>query len=105
MKFLKLIDLYTSIIISKKRKKEREKKGELPGLELKWGPGMGLIRNLSRHKKDHIKISLFTKFEVPLLDCNHVEGFKKLEKIRDFVWIWGDAISKLETFVWNLGDL
>ena len=50
---------------------------------------MGLIRNLSRYKKGHIKISQFTTFEVPLLDCNHVEGFQKLEKIRDFVWIWG----------------
>ena len=30
-------------------------------------------------KKDHIKISRFTKFEVLSLDCNHVEGFQKLD--------------------------
>ena len=39
-----------------------------------------LIRNWSPdHKKDHIKISQFTKFEVLSLDCNHVEGFQKSE--------------------------
>ena len=32
-------------------------------------------------KKDHIEITLFTKFEVLSLDCNHVEA-------GDFVWIW-----------------
>ena len=38
-------------------------------------------------KKDRIKISQFTKFEVLPLDCNYVEGFQKSGKIRDFVWI------------------
>ena len=33
-------------------------------------------------KKDHIKITLLTKFEVLSLDFNHVEA-------GDFVWIWG----------------
>ena len=32
------------------------------------------------HKKDHIKISQFTKFEVLLLDYNRVEGFQKSVK-------------------------
>ena len=30
-------------------------------------------------KKDHIKISQFTKFGDLSLDCNHVEGFQKSE--------------------------
>ena len=38
-----------------------------------------------RHKKDHIKISQFTKFEVLSLDCNHVE----IGKNRYFICIWG----------------
>ena len=50
--------------------------------------GEELFRNWRLYKKDHIKISQFTKFEVLSLDCNHVEGYKKSEKIRDFVWIW-----------------
>ena len=33
------------------------------------------------HKKGHIKISQFTKFEVLSLDCNHVEGFQISEKL------------------------
>ena len=41
------------------------------------------IRNWSPSQKDHIKIRQFTKFEVTSLDCNQVEGFQKLEKIRD----------------------
>ena len=44
----------------------------------------------ARHKKDHIKISQFTKFEVVSLDCNHVEGFQKSEK---FVWNWGRPLT------------
>ena len=56
------------------------------------------------HKKGHINISQFTKVEVLSLDCNHVEGFQKSEKIRDCMEL-GDAISELETFVGNLGDL
>ena len=40
------------------------------------------------HKKDHKEISQFTKFEVMLLDCNHAEGFQKLE-ILETVWICG----------------
>ena len=32
-------------------------------------------------KKDDIKISQFTKFEVLSLDCNHVEGFQKAKKL------------------------
>ena len=40
-----------------------------------------LIRNGVHHKKDHIKISQFTKFEVLWSDYNHVEGFQKSEKI------------------------
>ena len=42
------------------------------------------IRKSVHHKKDHIKISQFTKFEVLLLDCNHVEGFQKLEKLETY---------------------
>ena len=34
------------------------------------------IRNGVHHKKDHIKISQFTKFEVLSSDYNHVEGFQ-----------------------------
>ena len=30
-------------------------------------------------RKDHIEISQFNKFEVLLLDCNHMEGFQKSE--------------------------
>ena len=41
------------------------------------------------YKKDRIKISQFTKYEVLSLDCNRVEGFQKIEKIRNFVWIGG----------------
>ena len=33
-------------------------------------------------KKDHVKINPFTKFEVLWLDCNHLEGFQKSEKIK-----------------------
>ena len=46
------------------------------------------IRNGVHQKKDHIKISQFTKFEVLSLDCNHihVEGFQKLAKLQT-VWI------------------
>ena len=39
-----------------------------------------LIKNW-RRKKDHIKISRFTKFGVVSLDFNHVEIFQKSEKI------------------------
>ena len=49
-----------------------------------------LIRNWSSsQERYHIKISQVFNFEVLLLDCNQVEGFQKLEKIGDFVWIWG----------------
>ena len=46
---------------------------------------------LVHHKKDHIKIGQFTKFEVLSLDCNQVEGFQKSVKlITHFVsGIWG----------------
>ena len=41
------------------------------------------------HKKDHIKINQFIKFEVLSLDCNHVEVFQKSKKIETlYVWIW-----------------
>ena len=56
------------------------------------------------HKKDHIKISQFTKFEIVSLDCNHVEDFQNIGKNRDSIDL-GDAISESETFVFNLGDL
>ena len=57
---------------------------ELPVPKLKWRLG-------TSHKKDCIKISQFTKFGVVSLAYNNVEDFQKSEK--------------LETFVWNLGDL
>ena len=50
-------------------------------------------------KKNHIKISPFTKFEVRSIDCNHVEGFQNLEKLETLYGL-GDAI-----FEWNLGNL
>ena len=50
-----------------------------------------LIRNWSPN---------FAKFEVLSLDCNHA-AFKN-RKIMHFM---EDAISELEPFVWNLGDL
>ena len=36
-----------------------------------------------QHKKDHTKISQFTKFEVLSLGCNHVQGRSKIGKIGD----------------------
>ena len=54
--------------------------------------------------QDHIKISQFTKFEVLLLDCNHVEGFQISGKLVTCLDL-RDAISELETLVWNLGDI
>ena len=47
------------------------------------------------HKKNHMKISQFTKFEVLSFDCNHVEGFQKSEKLEplygfgDFRYLYG----------------
>ena len=41
------------------------------------------------HKKDHIKISQFTKFEVVSLDCNHGEGFQKIEKLETLYGLGG----------------
>ena len=39
------------------------------------------------HKKDLINIGQFTKFEVLLLDCNHVVGFQKSKELETFVWV------------------
>ena len=39
-------------------------------------------------KRDHIKISHFTKFQALWLDCSHVEKFQ-ISKIRDFALILG----------------
>ena len=60
---------------------------ELPVSKLKWVLGTNslnfdLSENGVHHKKDHIKISQFTKFEVLLLDCNHVEGFQNMKNKR-----------------------
>ena len=41
---------------------------------------------------------------VLLLDCNHVEGFQKSEKL-ETMNLGDAAITELETFVWNLGNL
>ena len=62
---------------------------QLPATKFKWRwrflfkSGIGV-----HHKKDRIEIILFIKFEVLSFDCNHVEGFGKIRKIKDFVWIW-----------------
>ena len=39
-------------------------------------------------KKDHIKISPFTKFEALSIVCNHVESFQKSEKLDTLHGIW-----------------
>ena len=44
-------------------------------METAWGQVFNILIYLkigAHHKKDHIKISQFTKFGVVLLDCNHV---------------------------------
>ena len=48
-----------------------------------------MASNFLHYKKNHIKISQFTRFEVLSLHCNHEEGFQKSEKIKEFIWIWG----------------
>ena len=40
-------------------------------------------------KKDHIKLLSLPKFEVVSLDCNHVEGFQKSEKLETLHGFWG----------------
>ena len=49
-----------------------------------------LIRNWTvHHKKDHIKFSQFTKFEVLSLECDHVEVFQNSEKLEILYESWG----------------
>ena len=44
------------------------------------------------YKKDHIKVSQFTKFEVLLLDCNRGKGFQKSEKLETVVGFGGSHL-------------
>ena len=45
-------------------------------------------QQLESIKNVYMEITQFTTFEVLSLDCNHVEGFQKSEKL-ETVWIWG----------------
>ena len=59
---------------------------KMPAPEFKWRLGTSFNFSFNQnfgvhHKKDHIKVSQFTKFEVLPLDCNHVKGFQKSEKL------------------------
>ena len=63
-----------------------------------------LIRTWSPSQERSPKINQVSKFEVLSFYCNNVEGFQKSEKLETVLDL-GDAISELETFVWNLGDL
>ena len=51
-------------------------------------------------KKDHIKIRQCTKFEVLSLDCNHVQGFQRSEKLGPLYGFGGRHLRI--TDVWNL---
>ena len=54
------------------------------------------------HKKDHIKICLFTKFEVLSLDCNHVEGFQKSEKIETLYGFGGPYLRIRKSHLYGI---
>ena len=54
---------------------------KLPVRSSKYYRDWGRVLNGVHHKKHHVKISQITKFEVLLLDCNHVEDFQKLGKL------------------------
>ena len=58
------------------------------------------VVKFSFNQKLDATIHQFTKIEVLLFDCDHVEGFQQSEK-SETVWFRGTP-SQLET--WNVGD-